>query len=241
MLEYAYACIIFILAVVAFHTIFNYSIFYELFLIIKSHYDCCPVFSQPPGFIHSPVTNTVFGKHRVNALVTQYFLFLLATGFLILSFFWYATYRIHDLTGIQVNSTAEYLFSSSIRYLSVEMFLIILAVPIIAVNPIFDIAFVTALHKNLQYDQSFSHAPATWQIALKFIEYADFRSWCKRIFVGFIPVYLYYISFKLALIALLGTELINEVWAAESRWVALILSIAFMTSCRAVALQEMYS
>lgn len=236
---------IFFLSIVLLYTVFRYNFFYALYVKITDHYKRCPVFARPPGFVcESQKHNKDFEKYRINALVSQYFLFLISAGFILLNIVWYLTYRlgIQNLAGIEIDSTTGYQISYLIVAAPFSVIIVMILIPVLAVNPVVDYLFVLLLqlHKHIGYDGELCKSASEFELMFKMVKYIEFDNFWKRMTYGFIPVYFYYISFRLMIISIFGTEFINGARSMDAVWGAFVLSVAFMVSCRVVSLKEMY-
>ncbi len=234
------------LFMVVIYEMFSHVSLYKYYEKTINHYKKCPVFAQPPKFVSKCGRNEIpFMKGRMNALLIQYIVFLLAIGFIFLSAIWYLSYKLNipSIAGISINSVSGHEMSFLVISTPFPDTLILLIVPIIAINPYTDylLGNLLQLHKRATYDYVLTTDNSSYaSVVLKLLQYTEWKEFSKRLKFGFIPAFMYYISFKLLLIFIIGIEILKGEAAIEAVRFSIAFSFAFLVSCRAISLNEMY-
>lgn len=208
---------------------------------LRIHYKHkCRLFAIPP-MEYNKITedfeiNRVYGYGRINAMFVEYFLFFSVIVFLFFALIWTILLNLGltSINNIQIYAVDGYDLAVLIFKDKLAVLLILIISPHLVLNPIIDSILLFLMSQNV-----------------KIVNLVDLKSMkdnvkemsLDSIFNVFktatVPILFIYLGFKIYILVIFGKAFILEnIFSINV--VGVLFSLAFLLSCRSVALNEMF-
>ena len=228
---------------VVINKIFSKLPFAKIYFRLRSHYkDSCSIFTvPPPTYEKYGEINKIYKNGRTNAIICEYFLFLVVVVFIFLISISYLLSNdilgalLGDTIGVIINPMLDKETIFIISDTPFEGVIFFIMAPQLIINPYFDYLLMKVLFNSNKIPPLFDDK--------KFNELTNYidneRIWTNFIY-GTPCLIIFYVSAKIILFTIFGTAVIleHEIYITSG---CLAFSITFMAACRSITLSEMFS
>ncbi|MCK4796455.1 MAG: hypothetical protein KAT05_03690 [Spirochaetes bacterium] len=218
--------------------------FANIYHKLKSHYNKhCPIFAEPPpSYEKNYKINKAYGNGRINAIISEYFLFAIMIVF---TFFMVISYLLsNDLLGswlevkmgVIINPVVSKEIFNLIMYTPpLEGILFFIIAPQLILNPYLNyllmrLLFVRKIIPPLRGDVNLS----------SLTDYLSIDVVWRNFFYGSSCIVLFYFSAKILFVIFLGAMFVSK-YSIYVAGTCLAFSITFLLACRVISLSEMFS
>lgn len=218
--------------------------FAKMYRRLRSHYkDHCPIFTTPPPTYEAfDKINKEYGQGRINAIISEYFLFAVVVVFMfftVISYFLYSeifgSWLVAKI-GVTINPlVGKEIFNLIIYTPPFEGIIFFILAPQLIINPYLNYFLMRVLFVGHKIPPLYDNG--------KFSSLTDYISldlFWRNFIYGSPCIVLFYLSAKIILVIIFGLMFVS-IYSIYVTGVCLAFSITFMLACRAIALLEMFS
>lgn len=217
--------------------------FGKIYLKLKSHYnEKCPIFTTPPPTYETyDEINKEYGTGRINAIISEYFLFAIMAVFILFTIIGYFLSNVFGLwlegtIGITINPVvSKELFNliMKIEPLLIGIGFFIIA-PQLIMNPYLNYLLMQVLFNRQTTPPLHDGAKANC-----LTNYLSLDTVWRNLVYGAPCMMFFYFSAKIITVIVFGVTFVSEynVYVTSA---CLAFSITFLLACRSIALSEMF-